>query len=71
MTEQNSEMVDLYNNINISEFVSYSKEEMHRIAIAPMLDVTYNHYRVFFRLLTRKTTMWTEMIHENAIINHE
>ena len=44
---------------------------MHRIAVAPMLDVTYNHYRFFMRLLTRNTTLWTEMIHENAILNHK
>jgi len=39
---------------------------MHTISVAPMLDVTYNHFRVFMRLLTRKTVLWTEMIHENT-----
>jgi tRNA-dihydrouridine synthase A len=40
---------------------------MHRISVAPMLDVTYSHMRFFMRLLTKKSTLWTEMIHENAI----
>ena len=41
---------------------------MHKISVAPMLDVTYSHFRFFMRLLTKKTTFWSEMIHENAIM---
>jgi hypothetical protein len=42
---------------------------LHRISIAPMMDVTNVHFRFFMRLLTRRATLWTEMIHENAILN--
>ncbi|CAD8046816.1 unnamed protein product [Paramecium primaurelia] len=39
----------------------------HKISIAPMIDITYEHFRVFFRLLTKNCVLYTEMIHENAI----
>ena len=41
---------------------------MHKIQVAPMVDITYIHMRFFMRLLTKKSTLWTEMIHENAIM---
>ena len=40
---------------------------MHRIAIAPMIDVSTIHYRFFTRLLTRCCTIYTPMTHCNAV----
>lgn len=39
----------------------------HKISIAPMIDITYEHFRVFFRFLTKNCVLYTEMIHENAV----
>jgi len=35
---------------------------MARISIAPMVDITDRHFRYFCRLLTKKSTLYTEMI---------
>ena len=39
----------------------------HRVAIAPMIDVSTIHFRFFMRLLTRCAVIYTEMIHSNAV----
>jgi tRNA-dihydrouridine synthase A len=39
----------------------------HRISIAPMVDVSNVHFRFFMRLLTKHSTIYTEMIHESSI----
>jgi len=39
------------------------------IAIAPMIDWTDRHYRYFMRKITKQTTLYTEMITSNAILN--
>lgn len=39
------------------------------IAIAPMIDWTDRFYRYFLRLITKRTLLYTEMIHVNAILN--
>lgn len=44
-----------------------SRENLHRISIAPMFDVTNTHFRFFMRLITRCATLWTEMIHFSAL----
>lgn len=46
--------------------------EMNRplISIAPMLDITNRHFRFFIRLLTSRSTLYTEMLHENAIVHN-
>jgi len=38
--------------------------------IAPMIDVTNAHFRYFMRLITKKATVYTEMIHHDAVINN-
>ena len=40
-----------------------------KISIAPMLDWTDRHYRYFMRHITRKTSLYTEMIVADAIIH--
>lgn len=42
-------------------------KNIHKIAIAPMLDVTTRHFRNMMRLITRKTCLYTEMIHHDTI----
>lgn len=43
---------------------------MHRplLSIAPMIDITNMYCRYFLRLLTKEATLYTEMIHHNAIL---
>lgn len=38
------------------------------LSIAPMMDRTDRHYRYMMRLITRKTLLYTEMVHINAIL---
>lgn len=42
-------------------------DKLHRFSIAPMMDITNVHFRFFMRLLTRYSTLWTEMIHSNTL----
>lgn len=59
--------------INIEEFLatdsSFKIPEhlLHRFSIAPMFDVTNVHFRFIMRLLTRCSTLWTEMYNSNTI----
>lgn len=46
-----------------------NKMHHHLISIAPMLDVTNPHWRFLFRLVSRHSTLYTEMIHANTIIH--
>ena len=39
-----------------------------RLSTAPMLDWTNRHYRFMARQLTKRTRLYTEMIHANALI---
>ncbi|MBI4126084.1 MAG: tRNA dihydrouridine(20/20a) synthase DusA [Deltaproteobacteria bacterium] len=39
-----------------------------RVSIAPMMDVTDRHFRYFMRLITRRTLLYTPMIHAIAVI---
>lgn len=41
----------------------------HKLSIAPMMEITNNHFRNFFRLLTKETLLYTEMIHHDTIVN--
>src|ERR1700749_1346542 len=41
----------------------------HRFAIAPMMDWTDRHCRVFHRLMTRHARLYTEMLTTGAIIH--
>ena len=44
---------------------------MKKIAIAPMINVTNKYFRYFMRLLTKETTLYTQMIVDRAAINNE
>src|SRR3546814_11508548 len=39
------------------------------LAIAPMMDWTDTHFRVFHRLLAPHVRLYTEMVHANAVIH--
>ena len=41
----------------------------HRFCVAPMMNRTDRHCRYFHRLLTRRSLLYTEMLHSNAILN--
>lgn len=43
----------------------------HRLSIAPMMDYTDRDYRYLMRLITRRTVLYTEMIHTGAILRGE
>jgi tRNA-dihydrouridine synthase A len=42
--------------------------QLHRISIAPMMEYTDRHYRFLMRLMTRYTTLYTEMVTTKAIL---
>ena len=54
---------------NLSIINSSFNINPHRISVAPMLDITNKYFRYLFRLITKETMLWTEMINENTIIN--
>src|SRR6202162_3127626 len=43
--------------------------QLHRFAVAPMMDWTDRHSRVFHRLMTRRARLYTEMLTTGAIIH--
>ena len=38
------------------------------LSIAPMVDRTHRHFRAFFRRLTKRTLLYTEMLTTGAIL---
>lgn len=38
------------------------------LSVAPMMDWTDRHYRAFMRGVTRRTLLYTEMVHVNAVL---
>ncbi len=45
------------------------KNQSHRFSVAPMMDGTDRHCRYFYRLLSRRARLYTEMITADAIIH--
>jgi len=45
------------------------KTQNHRFCVAPMMDWTDRHCRVFHRLMTRRARLYTEMLTTGAIIH--
>lgn len=41
-----------------------------RYSVAPMMDVTDRHFRVLARLISRRATMWTEMVVDRTLIHN-
>ncbi len=44
---------------------------MHKFCIAPMMDWTDRHCRVFHRVLTRRALLYTEMVTADAVIHRK
>lgn len=40
----------------------------HRLSVAPMMEWTDRHCRVFLRAITKRTLLYTEMVHTGAIL---
>ena len=40
----------------------------HKFSVAPMMDRTDRHCRYFHRLLTKRSFLYTEMLHANAVL---
>jgi len=55
----------------MNTFLKSNPKFLHKFSIAPMMDVTHTHYRFFARLLTRHSTLWTEMFHADALLHNE
>ncbi|KEG19721.1 tRNA dihydrouridine(20/20a) synthase DusA [Bartonella bacilliformis] len=49
--------------------IFYSSPSLVKFAVAPMLDWTDRHCRFFYRLLTKKALLYTEMVVADAIIH--
>lgn len=49
--------------------MNYNMKEAHRLSIAPMMDWTDRHCRVFHRKLSRRAELYTEMVTAPAIIH--
>lgn len=45
------------------------KQLTNRLQIAPMVDVTHQKFRLFFRLISKRATLYTEMIHTKTILD--
>lgn len=56
--------------LETNNLINYKKEDLHKLSIAPMLDVTNRYFRVFLRFITKKCTFYTEMIHCDVINRH-
>jgi tRNA-dihydrouridine synthase A len=41
----------------------------HKFSVAPMMDWTDKHCRYFYRLMSKKTQLWSEMVTAKAIIH--
>ncbi|WP_415192320.1 tRNA-dihydrouridine synthase, partial [Psychroserpens sp.] len=41
----------------------------HRLSVAPMLDWTDCHCRYFYRLMSKHTVLYTEMVTTGAILH--
>ena len=49
-----------------------TRVDSHKLSVAPMLDCTDSHFRRLVRLVSRRVHLWTEMVHQDAVIHaHE
>ena len=47
----------------------FPKSTAHRLSVAPMMDWTDRHCRVFHRMMTRRAMLYTEMVTSAAVIH--
>ncbi len=55
--------------MSISRFEELKKGLFSPLAIAPMIDWTYTHFRVFMRMLAPSALLYTDMLTTDALIN--
>jgi len=53
----------------MSETIVLNRFEQIRFSVAPMMDWTDTHCRVFHRLLSRRARLYTEMVTTGALIH--
>jgi tRNA-dihydrouridine synthase len=46
-----------------------TKHDQKELHIAPMLDVSTREFRKFFRILSKRAVLWTEMVVDETIIH--
>lgn len=56
-------------NRAFSDKLKMPLDQSHRFTVAPMMDWTDRHCRVFHRLLTRRARLYTEMVTTGAVIH--
>ena len=65
MLKRSNVLLDRPNVENLERMNNLS----HRFCVAPMMDWTDRHCRVFLRLITRRTRLYTEMITAPALVH--
>jgi len=55
-------------NINI---LNSKAKDYHKISVAPMLGISTPQFRYFMRLLSRHSTLYTEMVHHDTILHRD
>lgn len=63
--------IDINKILNTDNSPQIPESKMHRFSIAPMFDVTNVHFRFITRLLTKCSTIWTEMYNADTIANNQ
>ena len=54
---------------NDYDYAKMTLDQPHRLSVAPMMDWTDRHCRVFHRLMTRRAMLYTEMVTAPAVIH--
>ena len=60
---------DVHKFLQTNSLEDIKHEELHKLSIAPMVDVTDTYFRTFIRFITKKSMLYTEMIHYNTILS--
>ncbi len=60
---------DLKKFLSIDNSKVIQEDEIHRYSMAPMLDISNRYFRVLSRFLSRKATLYTEMINCETILH--
>lgn len=60
---------NLFKKIMINRGFTSLRENVAKFSVAPMLDYTYSHQRFLQRLISKRCTLYTEMVTANALVN--
>ena len=72
MTNENNSNFDDGSDDNNKDFFTFEEkkkqlDESSRLSLAPMMEYTDRHFRHLFRLISKNTLLYTEMVAANAI----